>query len=37
MEIGVRFPLFKEKFHLPSAFVSKTDYTDGISVLRKIG
>ena len=36
MQIGVRFPLFKEKFHLPSEFIGKTDHTDGISILREI-
>src|SRR6266568_9259031 len=37
MEIGGRFPRLQSTFSVPSAFVSKTESPDGLSVLRTIG
>ena len=29
MEIGIGFPFFKQQFHLPSPFISSTDWVEG--------
>ena len=31
MQIGVRFPLLKQEFYLPSPFVCPTDHLQGVS------